>query len=149
MQEDLSTAMSISVIQAAQVTVAYSGLYGMTLFTQFVKKKLIHAKKIKEGKVFDRYNSIEMRPYDRLTMNYLEWMPVFLCPLWSMAATDTLTDTSITVAWVYISLRTMYFGLVLKFGVNISGHNAPLWISTFPGYGCLIYLLFRAATSVF
>mmetsp|Transcript_13497 Transcript_13497/g.19905 ORF Transcript_13497/g.19905 Transcript_13497/m.19905 type:complete len:143 (-) Transcript_13497:25-453(-) len=135
--------------QAAQITVAYSGLYTLTLVNQCIQKKLLHRKHKQQGKVFERYGSLDMRPHDRLSMNYLEWMPVFMGPLWSLAATDTLDATSVNIAWTYVALRLLYFALIFRFGVNISGHNVPLWVSTFPGYGCLTYLLVKAFKSVF
>lgn len=141
--------MSLQATKAAQITVGYCGLYSLTLFNQFVNKKRLHRQAKQEGKVFERYTSPAMLPYDRLTANFVEWMPVFLGPLWSMAATGTLSDHSVAVAWGYVGLRALYFGLIMKFGVNISGQNVPLWISTFPGYGCLFYLLVAAVKGVF
>jgi hypothetical protein len=155
---------SIRAIQAAsQITVAYCGVYSLTLLNQLVHKKLLHAQYCKEGKVFDRYTAIEMRPIDRINANMLEWMPIFLGPLWILAlnsnqgggsgAADSgsslLTDTCVTVSWMYVGFRVLYFALVLKYGVSSVGRNIPLYAATFPGYACLVYLMTRAVMGVY
>ncbi|KAG7344935.1 MAPEG family protein [Nitzschia inconspicua] len=138
--------ISGSIAAAAQITVVYTGLYSVTILNQVVTKKRLHRKL---GDKFDRYSSLEMRNVDRLTGNFLEWTIVFLGPLWSMALTDTLSDTSQLIAWTYVGLRLLYTGLSLKYGVNGQGNNKPLWISTFPSYVCLLYMLGAAIQGVF
>ena len=141
--------MSLQAVKAAQITVGYCGVYTVALMSQVYHKKRLHSEAKKEGKTFDRYKSPGMFPYDRLTANFLEWMPVFLGPLWSMAATGTLSDQSVRMAWAYVGFRSLYVGLVWRFGVVTTGYNPSLWASTFPGYVCLLYLLGAAVRGVF
>ena len=141
--------MSLQAFQAAQITVGYCGLYSMTMLNQSIQKQLLIRQAKQEGKVFERYKSPAMLTHDRLPANFIEWMPAFLGPLWCMAATDTLSDQSVKVAWTYVALRVLYVGLIAKYGVHSGGRNVSLWISTFPGYGCLLYLLVAAVRGVF
>jgi hypothetical protein len=143
--------VSPSILHAARITTAYSTLYCMTFVNGLVTKKRFAAKYKAQGKTFNRYESLEMQTADRLTQNILEWYPVFMSPLWSLAMTNQLAnDTTVTgnicvlLAWTYVGLRTWYFGLILKHGVNKSGMNVSLWKSTFPGYACLAFLHFHA-----
>lgn len=148
--------VSPSILHAARITTVYSTLYFMTFVNGLVTKKRLAAKYKAQGKTFNRYDSLEMQPADRLTQNFLEWYPVFMCPLWSLAMTHQLAEDNrvvgnvcVLVAWTYVGLRTWYFGLILKHGVNRSGMNAPLWKSTFPGYFCLAFLHFQAMKLLF
>jgi uncharacterized MAPEG superfamily protein len=139
-------APTVNVVAAAQITVVYSIVYFVTMLNQVVMKKRLHRKL---GKSFDRYHSLEMRNADRLTGNFLEWTLLFLGPVWSMAMTDAFSDMSKKLAWMYVGLRMLYVGLSLKYGVNEQGNNVPLWVSTFPSYMCLLYLLVAAIQGVF
>jgi uncharacterized MAPEG superfamily protein len=139
-------APTVGIFAAARITLVYSTIYSVTMVNQVVSKKMLHRKL---GKSFDRYNSLEMRNADRLTGNFLEWTPLFLSPLWSMAMTETFSDVSQTMAWTYLGLRMLYVGLSFKYGVNEQGHNVSLWASTLPSYICLIYLLVAATQGVF
>lgn len=141
--------MSLQAFQAGRITISYCGVYALTLLSQIVVKKRLHSQAKKEGKVFERYKAPGMFPYDRMTANFLEWMPAFLGPLWSMAATGTLTDRSVTMAWVYVGLRALYVGLVWQWGLRTTGYNPSVWISTFPGYGCLLVLLVESIRGIF
>ena len=141
--------MSLQAIKAAQITVSYCGVYSLTLISQVVAKKRLHKQAIKEGKTFERYKAPGMFPYDRMTANFLEWMPPFLGLLWSMAATETLSNRSVHVAWAYVGLRALYVGLVWRCGMLTTGYNPSLWASTFPGYACLLYLFVAAIQGVF
>jgi hypothetical protein len=158
---------------ASQITVTFCGVYFLTLLNQFVQKRLLVARYKREGRAFDRYEAAEMRHHDRLTANMLEWTPCFLGPLWCLAvngrssrssggpvlAEDTtvtslsssaslLSDTCVAVAWTYVGLRILYFGLILRYGVAGSGQNVALWAATLPGYACLMYLLAQAFVGV-
>lgn len=138
-----------SILAAAKITVAFSNLYGLSFVNILMTKKRLARKAKAEGKAFDRYESSDMRTADRLSGNLLEWYPVFMSPLWALALTGLLDDTCIAVSWTYISLRVLYAGLILKHGVSRSGMNPSLWISTFPGYACLLFLNVRAMTLFF
>lgn len=132
--------------EAARITVVYSWTYSLTfinvLFYKVYYKKQADAK----GEPFLRYESVEMRPADRLQANFLEWYPVFMGPLWALAATGQLDDVSAAMAWSYVALRMLYFGLALIYGMNENGFPKALMISTFPGYAMLIYLLGKSVT---
>jgi MAPEG family len=157
-----------SILHAARITIAYSTLYFMTFVNGLVTKKRVAAKYKSQNKTFDRYNSPEMQSADRLTQNFLEWYPVFMAPLWSLALTDQLVvtvarteenndsnndhnniSTCVSISWLYVGLRVWYFYLILKHGVNKSGMNKSLWKSTFPAYFCLAYLHFVAIQRLF
>lgn len=69
--------------------------------------------------------------------------------LWPLAVTGNLTGTSTTVAWAYVGFRALYIVLEIRYGVASDGLNKPLWISTFPAYICLTYLLVQAVRSLF
>ena len=132
-------------LAAARITIAYTTLYSLTMLNQVVQKKRLLQK---YGKKFDRYSSAEMRDADRLTGNFLEWNLIFLGPLWCLAAMGSLSDASIVMAWTYVGLRVLYFGLSIQYGVNGQGLNKPLWLSTFPSYICLFYILFAGIGAV-
>jgi hypothetical protein len=69
--------------------------------------------------------------------------------LWSLAATSNLSNASTKVAWTYVALRALYIVLEIRYGVASNGLNKPLWVSTFPSYICLNYLLVQAARTLF
>uniref|UniRef100_A0A7S2YMZ8 Uncharacterized protein n=1 Tax=Entomoneis paludosa TaxID=265537 RepID=A0A7S2YMZ8_9STRA len=132
------------ILAAAQITAAYSTLYSMTFVNILICKKYYAKQARARGQDFDRYTSLDMRPADRLQANFMEWTPAFLGPLWSLALTHQLDAGACIMAWTYLGLRTLYFGLVLNYGVHPTGMNRPLWAATFPGYACLTYLQIQA-----
>uniref|UniRef100_A0A7S4KCQ9 Uncharacterized protein n=1 Tax=Odontella aurita TaxID=265563 RepID=A0A7S4KCQ9_9STRA len=141
MSDQTPPLVSRSIHHAARVTVAFSLVYTSTLVLQIVVKKTLLRKARKENKAFHRYSSANMRNADRLVTNLMEWSPVFLAPLWSLAMTDRLGGSTVTAAWAYVACRGAYVVLQVKHGVAEDGNNVPLWASTFPAYGCLLYLL--------
>lgn len=143
------SSVSHELISAARITVVFTTLYAATLANQPITKKRLLRKFQKEGKPFHRYTAPEMLNADRLVANLLEWSLVFLGPLWSLAATGQLTPFSVSIAWTYVVLRGFYGILVMTFGVNQHGLNFPLMASTFPAYGCLIYLYSQAFQQLF
>jgi len=92
----------------------------------------------------DRYNCPELLNADRLVANILEWTPIFLGSVWSLAAVDRLDERCRKFSWGYVGLRAVYLVLVVKYGVAKGGRNKPLWVSTFPSYICLIFLWKRS-----
>jgi hypothetical protein len=155
---------------ASQITLTYCGVYSLTIVNQLIQKVSLYAQYKKEGKVFDRYTAIEMRNADRINSNMIEWTPLFLTPLWCLALNSSstnhhhhqdggdgtanttsslLTDTCVTVAWMYVGFRILYFALVCKYGVSSNGRNVPLYGATFPAYGCIVYLTVSAVRGVF
>jgi len=130
--------------KAAQITVVFLTLYSFTFINVLVNKKRMLKHAHLEKKTFDRYASPQMHNADRLLGNFLEWSPIFLGLVWSLAATANLTPSSITVAWTYVALRCLYLVLLLRQGVASDGMNRHLWISTFLAYLCLTYLWIQA-----
>ena len=99
---------------------------------------------------YDRYNDPSMQAPDRLVGNLLEWSPMFLGLLWSLAATNHLTSTGADrAAWIYVALRALFEALVLQHGVRSNGMQKHLWISTFPAYACLLFMAHVAVRELF
>mmetsp|Transcript_3582 Transcript_3582/g.7421 ORF Transcript_3582/g.7421 Transcript_3582/m.7421 type:complete len:120 (+) Transcript_3582:68-427(+) len=97
------------------------------------------AKAKKEGKEFNRYTSSEMFIADRLNSKFLEWSPIFLGLLWSLAAVGRLHQLfPLCTAWTYVGLRALYIFLILRYGVQTDEMNKGLWLSTFPEYICIL-----------
>ena len=134
---------------AAQLTVTFSSLHGFTFLYVVYKKRQLGTKAKREGTKFDRYNSPDMLVADRLNANLLEWAPIFLGLLWSLAATNNYSATSHKAAWTYVALRALYIPLILQNGVSKNGLNRGVWASTFPAYACLIVLSYEAVTKLF
>lgn len=132
--------MSDELTQAARLTVVFVLLYEVTFVNGVITKKRLHRIAQQEKKLFDRYNSPEMHNADRLQANFLEWSPVFLGLVWSLAATVNLSKMSIAASWLYLGLRAIYIVLVLQYGVASNGFNQALWVSTFPSYICLVFM---------
>lgn len=131
--------------KAAQITVVFLALYALTFVKVLVTKKQC----LRANKKFDRYTSPQMYTADRLNANFLEWSPIFLGLLWSLSATQNLSEVSVLVSWTYVALRALYMILILRHGVALDGMNKKLWISTFPAYFCLIYLSIEAIRVLF
>ena len=130
-----------SMIRASQISISIAAVHGMAMFVQLVRKmRLIR----KHGKSFDRYNSLDMHSIDRMVANLIEWSIIFLPLVWSLGVTGNLDDTATRTSMTYVGLRGFYVALVSTFGVRRNGINVPLWIATFPSYGCLTVLLFKA-----
>jgi uncharacterized MAPEG superfamily protein len=136
--------------EAAKITVAFTTLYFATFMNVLITKRTLLRQANQENKVFDRYGTSPgtMQNADRLNANFLEWSPIFLGLLWSLASTAKLDDTCAQLAWTYVGLRTLYIGMLLKYGVASDGMNKALWISTLPGYICLVFL-WQHANAVF
>ena len=134
---------------AGQATVVFLALYSVIPHIGLVRKRGLLAAARASGKQFDRYTSPEMFTLDRLHGNFLEWSPVYLGLLWTLATAQVLEGATLAVAWTYVGLRALYMGLVLQYGVNREGMNKALWPSTFPAYGCLLYMMTKAVGALF
>ena len=134
---------------AARLTVIFCALYGMTFVNVLRVKKVLFRQARKAGRTFDRYTDPKMRVADRLQANLLEWSPIFLGLVWSLGVVGALEGVVLGASWTYLGLRALYIGLVLQKGVSTNGMNRHLWISTFPGYACLLYLLAAAVQNLF
>jgi len=133
-------------LTAARITVVFLMLYGATFANINMAKK----RAARQHRNFDRYNnSPSMLVADRLQGNFLEWSPMFLGLLWSLAATSNLSSTAAVAAWIYVALRGFYIVLIRRRGVNSQGRNSQLWISTFPAYVCLLCMLIEALKAFF
>ena len=134
---------------AGQLTVAFLTLYSSTFVIVLARKRTLLKKAKASGTFFDRYKSPEMQVVDRLQGNFLEWSPVFLGLLWTLAAVGALEGSVKTVAWGYVGLRGLYLALILRHGVTANGMNKALWPSTFPAYGCLLFLFTKAVQTLY
>mmetsp|Transcript_4817 Transcript_4817/g.12253 ORF Transcript_4817/g.12253 Transcript_4817/m.12253 type:complete len:148 (+) Transcript_4817:218-661(+) len=133
---------------AARLTVIFCALYGATFANVLRVKKMLFRQAREAGRTFDRYTSLQMRVADRLQANLLEWSPIFLGLVWSLGVVGALDGVALWTAWIYLSLRALYIGLVLQEGVSSSGMNRHLWISTFPAYACLITMSIAAISNL-
>ena len=135
---------SPGILGAAKVTVGFATVYGFAMVHQIVTKQLLARRKRRSGEPFNRYSAPELLNSDRLVANLLEWAPIFLLPLWSLAAVDKLDELCLKIAWAYVGLRGVYLCLVVKYGVAKSGLNTSLWTATFPAYYCVTFLWKRS-----
>ena len=138
-----------SILGVARVTVAFISLYIVSMLYQIICKKRLLRKARLKGEPLNRYGHPELHNADRLVANLLEWSPIFLGPLWSLAVTDRLDQSCMHFAWAYVILRGLYICLLIKFGVSRNGNNTQLWISTLPSYGCLLFLWQRSLGLIF
>ena len=133
-----------NLLRAARLTVAFLFLYMLTFFNILKTKNHLIREASLHGKIFDRYSCPQMQTADRLMGNFLEWSPIYLGLVWSLAATGNWTRMTIAAAWGYIGLRGIYMVLLLQHGVAANGRNKSLWISTFPSYACLLWMMIHA-----
>ena len=115
------------------VTVSYFFLYYIFLLN-ILRTKLKLQKKYKENsEKFDRYRSQdpEMLAADRIQLNMLEHMPLFLILMWLYAIFVSIS-TATTLGGVYTLVRAIYPLLVGgKLGREIPLRIMPI---TFTGY---------------
>ena len=133
------------ILRAAQISVLYLTLYCVTFVNTLATKRRLLKQASLAKMTFNRYTSPQMHSADRLVGNFTEWSPVFLGLMWSLAATNNLTQSSAAMAaWTYLGLRGLYIVLQLKYGLSPDGVNKMLWISTFPSYLCLLFMWIQA-----
>ena len=136
---DLGTVAGPAWVTLAYVAVYY-GFIGLLLRT-----KLRLARDYKErGVEFDRYfgQDRELLAADRVQLNMLEHMPVFLVLLWLHAFVVAGLETTI-LGGIYTATRALYpFLLGGRMGRNISIRVVPC---TFVGYAILVVLAVRIA----
>ena len=126
--------------EAARLTVAFTLLYSLTIINITATKARLYREARQKETTFDRYKSPQMLIADRLQGNFLEWSPIFLGLVWSLAAIRQLTLLCVGAAWGYLALRVLYLVLIMKYGVHSSGRNVKLWPSTMPSYLCLLFM---------
>ena len=128
----------------AWVTLAYVAVY-YGFIGQLLRTKLRLMREYKErGVEFDRYfgQDRELLAADRVQLNMLEHMPVFLVLLWLHAFVVSGLEATI-LGGIYTATRALY-PLALK---RHMGRNTPTRILpiTFTGYGILAVLAVRIA----
>jgi uncharacterized MAPEG superfamily protein len=145
----MATPPSDNIKEAARITVGFVALYSVSFWNILItKKRLVRVAKEK-GVEFDRYNDPAMHDADRLQANFLEWSPVFLGLVGSLAATENLSPSCVIASRAYLGFRALYTALVLKYGVRRTGFQFHLWIATFPAYASLVWLSHHAVFKLF
>ena len=126
----------------AWVTLAYLGIYGAFMVNLARVKIGLHRKYHAKGQRFDRYfgQDREMLVADRIQLNMLEFMPVFLTLLWLHALVVSSIEATILGA-TYTLTRAIYPLLLSK----KMGKDIPprLLIATFSGYFVLTTMAVR------
>ncbi len=129
-------------IGPAWVTLAYVGLY-YAFMTQVLRTKIRLGRAYQErGEKFDRYYSQdrEMLAADRIQLNMLEHMPIFLVLLWLHALVGSIDEATIT-GGIYVAARAAYpFVLGGRLGRAVPKR---LLFVTFTGYAVLAFQLVR------
>jgi hypothetical protein len=131
------------------VTLAYFIVYYGFLLNIMRTRFSLHKKYQKEGKKFDRYFNQDrnMLAADRIQLNMLEQMPIFVTLLWLQAFFVSI-ETATIFGWIYTISRAAYPFLI----GNRMGRDIPMkvLVSTMIGYGVIavfIFNLFKAALS--
>eukprot|EP01116_Phalansterium_solitarium_P003159 TRINITY_DN1381_c0_g1_i1.p1 TRINITY_DN1381_c0_g1~~TRINITY_DN1381_c0_g1_i1.p1 ORF type:complete len:152 (-),score=46.88 TRINITY_DN1381_c0_g1_i1:91-546(-) len=142
-------ATSAVVIGAARVTVAYALLFvvfvNIQLFAKVASARKHRAAK-KAGKTeaaYNRYDTsrdLTLHVADRIVGNYVEWASVFLATFWLCVI---VTGQGLVEGWIYVIARALYPLLAFYGGVTLQGAKPLIFLSTVPGYGCLISLFLR------
>lgn len=126
----------------AWVTLAYFSVYYAFITRGLIVKLRLSREYEARGEKFDRYFSQdrEMLASDRIQLNMLEHMPVFLVLLWLQAAIVSSGEATVLGA-LYIATRVAYPFLV----GNRMGRNIPLRLlfATFGGYIILVVMAAR------
>jgi len=132
--------MSIEVYQSpVVVTVAYTVWYFVLItYGLTVRVRLFRACRDR-GERFDRYfnQDRELLAADRMQLNMLEQMPVFLVGLWLHAFFVSPTSAGLA-GWAYLASRVVYPFLLGKRLDNTIPFR--IFYATMPGYGVLVYL---------
>lgn len=129
------------------ITVGMLALYYCFLMNILRTRIRLHKKYKAENKKFDRYLSgdREMLAADRIQLNLLEHMPLFLTLLWLVAIFDTVENATCAGS-IYLASRILYpFLMKQRLGREIPGR---ILLSTMIGYGVNIYFAVRLVTLV-
>ena len=138
-----------------EATLAYLALYFVFLYFQagvghlqfyLAKKKAYSDAKAKGEKAVEKvsYGKIKYgaQSHDKLSLtaqrtvgNLMEQAIPFLTSLW-LHAVFVSPESAANVAWIYIITRS-YYPIVFYLGLPY------ILFSTFPGYGCIFYLLYK------
>ena len=122
------------------VTLAYCFVYYGFLLNIARTRFSIHKKYKADGKKFDRYfgQDRNMLAADRIQLNMLEQMPVFLVTFW-LYVVFVSPSTGTILGWVYTIARALYPFMI----GNRMGRDIPMkvLISTVIGYGVIFYFM--------
>jgi uncharacterized membrane protein YecN with MAPEG domain len=131
----------------AWVTLAYVGVYYAFMSNLLRVKLRLHGQYKERGEKFDRYfgQDREMLAADRIQLNMLEHMPIFLVLLWLHAFMVSSAEATL-LGGIYTGTRALY---PLLIGHRM-GRNIPLRILsvTFTGYIILTIFAVRIAISI-
>jgi uncharacterized membrane protein YecN with MAPEG domain len=131
----------------AWVTLAYVGVYYAFMSNLLRVKLRLHGQYKERGEKFDRYfgQDREMLAADRIQLNMLEHMPIFLVLLWLHAFVVSSPEATL-LGGIYTGSRALY---PLLLGTRL-GRNIPLRILlvTFTGYIVLALFAVRIASSL-
>ncbi len=131
----------------AWVTLGYVALYYGTIVNVLRVKIRVNQVCREKGEAFDRYfgRDRELLAADRIQLNMLEHMPIFLVLLWLHAFAVSVHEATI-LGSIYLGTRLLYpFVLPGRIGRNTP--NRILWV-TFPGYFILAALAIRIAIAI-
>ncbi len=129
------------------VTVIYCLVYYGFLLNIMRTRISCHKKYQREGKKFDRYfgQDRNMLAADRIQLNMLEQMPIFLVLLW-LQAVFVSTEGATMLGGIYTGSRAAYPFLI---GGRM-GKDIPMriLISTMIGYGVIFWFMFNLVMKV-
>ena len=122
------------------VTLTYCFVYYGFLLNIARTRVSMHKKYSAEGKKFDRYfgQDRNMLAADRIQLNMLEQMPIFLVTFW-LYVVFVSPSTGAILGWVYTIARALYPFMI----GNRMGRDIPMkvLISTVIGYGVIFYFM--------
>ncbi|MCO4772703.1 MAG: MAPEG family protein [Deltaproteobacteria bacterium] len=131
----------------AWVTLVYLALYYVFMTYLLVVKQRLRKQYTDRGETFDRYfgEDREMLAADRIQLNMLEHMPVFLALLWMTAFAVSPREATI-VGGLYTLNRAIY---PLVLGKRLGRGTPPrILFVTFSGYGLLLWMMVRIGMSL-
>jgi uncharacterized membrane protein YecN with MAPEG domain len=124
------------------ITIAMLLLHYFFLVNILKTRIKLHKKYRSEGIKFDRYLSgdREMLAADRIQLNLLEHMPLFLTLMWLVAVFEKVENAT-CAGTIYLASRILYpFLMKKKLGREIP---KKIFISTMIGYGVNLYFAIR------
>ncbi len=129
------------IVGPAWVTLAYVLLYYLFICNVLrVKISCVRAARAK-GQRFDRYfgQDRHMLAADRIQLNMLEHMPIFLVLLWLLAFVGSATEATVLGA-IYTGLRVIY---PIAMGTKLARFPTRILPITFGGYAILLVFCVR------
>eukprot|EP00035_Acanthoeca_spectabilis_P026464 m.462791 g.462791 ORF g.462791 m.462791 type:complete len:148 (-) comp22795_c0_seq1:1368-1811(-) len=136
----------VQALSASRITLSFLLVYLSAIIVQIVTKIRLSKEAQAAGKQFNRYDSPSpaMHAADRAVGNLLEWSPLFLGPLWVLAALSALDGIVLAASWGYVFCRVGYLALATSNGISLAGRQTGLYAATVPGYICLMVVLGKA-----